>query len=228
MENINKIREQLNSLKSEKLKNFSLVITKCEHEMIGVSVPNLRKLAKQIANNSAIGFLNNNPMEYYEEVLLQGFVIGYCKLSNKVKFDFLEKFIPVIKDWSECDCVVATLKFLKDDLNFSFEFLKKYFNSELEFEKRFAIVSYMNYFLTDDYFKTILNLLVNVKSKYYYVNMAVAWALSVCFVKSFDLTYKVFKSCNLEKFTYNKTIQKCKESYRLSVKQKQLLNSLKK
>ena len=228
MEIINSIRVQLNNLKTEKLKNFSSVITKCEHEMLGVSVPNLRKLAKQISKQNPNEFLKNNPMEFYEEILLQGFVIGYAKISNSTKFELLKNFIPHIKDWSQCDCVIPTLSFFKTDLNYTYSFLEKYFNSEAEFEKRFAIVSFMDYFLVGEFFEKVLKMLINVKSSFYYVNMAVAWALSVCFVKNFDLTYKHFKNCDLDKFTYNKTIQKCKESFRITNEQKAVLNGLKK
>lgn len=222
------IRDYLLKLQNNSLKDFSSIITKSKHQIIGVSIPTLRKVAKQIVSENPVDFLNNNPMQYYEEVMLQGFVIGYSKLSSETKFEYLKTFIPQIADWSECDCVVSTLKFFKNNLSDSFEFLTKYFNSGKEFEKRFAIVSYMDYFLVEDYFDVVLNLLLDVKSEFYYVNMAVAWALSVCFVKDFDKTLCKFKESSLDKFTFNKTIQKCKESFRLSNEQKQLLTSIKK
>ena len=224
---IDGVRNKLNILASKKLKDFSSVIVKNKHTMLGVSIPNLRSVAKEIVNTNVINFLNNNPMEFYEEVLLQGFVIGYSKLEFKTKLDYLLKFIPHISDWSECDSVVSTLKFVKANLDETFNFLEPYFNSESEFEKRFAIVCYLNYFLTDNYIDVILEKLVNVKSNKYYVNMAVAWALSVCFVKYYKKTLNKFKICKLNDFTFNKTISKCVESFRLSTKQKQELKLLK-
>lgn len=221
------VRNQLNTLASVKLKNFSSVIAKNKHQMLGVAIPDLRKLAKQLALSNTEEFLNLNPMQFYEEVMLQGFVIGYSKLNFNVKLEYLKKFIPTISDWSECDCVAATLKFISKNQKESYNFLEPYFSSSSEFEKRFAIVCYMNYFLTDNYIDAVLEKIVNVNSNHYYVNMAVAWALSVCFVKYFNKTYAVFKNCKLNSFTFNKTIQKCQESFRITPEQKEKLKMLK-
>lgn len=224
---IKNVRTQLNDLASEKLKTFASAIVKNKHPMIGVSIPNLRRLAKTISKTNAEEFLKSNPMQFYEEVLLQGFVIGYSKLNVELKFECLKKFIPVISDWSECDSVVATLKFFAKNKTDVYKFLETYFSSESEFEKRFSIICYLTYFLTDDFIDVILEKLVNVKSDFYYVNMAVAWALSVCFVKYYNKTFAVFKNCELNDFTFNKTIQKCVESFRITEKQKAELKLLK-
>ena len=221
------VRNKLNNLSSLKFKNFSMGIVKNKHPMIGVSIPALRSLAKEIAKTDAVEFLNNNPMEFYEEVLLYGFVVGYSKFDVAKKLNYLSKFIPFISDWSECDSVVSTLKFINNSKADVYNFLSDYFLKESEFEKRFAIVCYLNYFITDDYVGDVLEKLVNVKSDKYYVNMSVAWALSVCFVKYFNQTLNVFKNCNLDDFTFNKTISKCAESFRITPKQKQLLKTLK-
>ena len=221
------IREKLNNLSNLKFKQFSSVIVKNKHDMLGVKIPMVRTIAKEIAKTNAIEFLNNNPMQFYEEVLLQGFVIGYSKISNDEKFNYLKLFIPKVSDWSECDSVVSTLKFFQNDLNKTFKFLLSYFNSENEFEKRFAIVSLMTYFLNGDYFLKVLKMLLSTKSNYYYVDMAVAWAISVCFVKNYNQTLMLFKNCKLSNFVFNKTIQKCLESFRLANNQKEELKSLK-
>lgn len=225
--NISNLRKQLEELSNSKFKNFSSTITKNEHPMVGVPIPKLRVLAKELCKEDCEDFLNNNPMHFYEEIMLQGFVIGYCKLNNQTKFEYLKKFIPQIKDWSQCDCVVSSLKFFKKDLQKTYEFLQPYFISENEFEKRFAIISFMDYFLNEEYIDEILEKLVSVESEFYYVKMGVAWALSVCFVKYYNKTLRKFKLCNLDDFTFNKTIQKCIESFRIDEKQKLELRALK-
>lgn len=221
------VLEELNNLKSEKHKNFSENITKNCHPMIGVPIPKLRELAKQITKLDFLEFLNSNPMKYYEEVVLQGLVIGYAKFEPELKFKYLKNFISQIKDWSQCDTVVSSLKFFNKNLKQTYQFLEPYFNSEKEFEKRFAIISYMDYFFNDEFFEIVLERLTNVNSVHYYVNMAVAWAISVAFVKNFDLTLKYFKNSNINNFTFNKTIQKCVESFRITPEQKQILKTLK-
>ena len=124
---IDGVRNKLNILASEKLKDFSSVIVKNKHPMIGVPIPALRSIAKEIAKTDAVEFLNNNPMEFYEEVLLQGFVIGYSKLEFKTKLDYLLKLVPHISDWSECDSVVSTLKFINANLDETFNFFRAVF-----------------------------------------------------------------------------------------------------
>ena len=85
----------------------------------------------------------------------------------------------------------------------------------------------MTYFLNGDYFLKVLKMLLSTKSNYYYVDMAVAWAISVCFVKNYNQTLMLFKNCKLSNFVFNKTIQKCMESFRLANNQKEELKSLK-
>lgn len=226
--NILEVKNKLDKLKTEKQKSFSEKIIKNKHEMLGVSIPNLKKLAKEICKEDALMFLQNNTMQYYEEVMLQGFVIAFSKIEIEKKFDFVKNYIKNIKDWSQCDSVVCTLKFFNYDLNKTYNFLLNYFKSNKEFEKRFAIISYLVYFLNDEYINDVLEKLTNCNSELYYVQMAVAWALSVCFVKYYDKTLTVFKNCQLNKFTFNATIQKCVESFRIDKDKKEYLKTLKK
>ena len=58
--------------------------------------------------------------------------------------------------------------------------------------------------------------------------MAVAWALSICLIKFYNETMKYLKTADLDKFTYNKALQKAIESYRITDKQKDVLRSMKK
>ena len=222
------IKQQLNSSVDEKFQKFTAKIVNSRHQILGVTIPNLRAIAKQIVREDAVAFLNQNQMSNYEEMMLQGFVVGYSKLPAEIKLKYLDDYVSRIADWSECDSVVATLKFFGNDQDKIFKYLDKFFCSDKEFEKRFAIVSYLNYFLNDDYIDLVLDRLLSVKSSYYYVNMAVAWAVSVCFVKYFEKTLSKFTSSELDIFTFNKTIQKCKESFRLTKDQKDIINKLKK
>ncbi len=224
---IDTIREQLNKCADKKFQEFSTKITKCNHTMIGVSIPKLRAIAKEIAHDNPYEFLNSNPLEYYEEVMLQGFVIGYMKANDDEKYGLMDKYVKVINDWSECDCVLSSLKFLSHDTNRTYNVALQYIESKGEFVRRFGIVMLMDYCLDKDLINQSLNVLLSIKSSDYYVNMAVAWALSLCFVMDYQLTYSNFVNCDLDTFTYNKTIQKCKESYRITPQQKIELSSLK-
>ena len=58
--------------------------------------------------------------------------------------------------------------------------------------------------------------------------MAVAWAISVCLIKFYDETIKFLESSDLDKYTYNKSLQKAIESYRITDEQKNILRKMKK
>lgn len=196
-------------------------------DIIGVRIPDLRKIAKQIAKENPREYLEKIPKEYYEEKMLQGFVIGYMKASLEEKLRYLDKFVPAIDNWAICDCCTSTYKFTNQYQKEVWEYLKKYLNSNKEFELRFAIIMLMDYYLTEEYIDEVLKIYDNIHHDGYYVKMGVAWALSVCYVKFPERTMKFLKNNNLDDFTYNKALQKMIESYRVDEKTKQLFRKMK-
>lgn len=214
--------------KSEiKYKKFSSKLVPNIDNIIGVRLPYLRKLAKEISSNEiAEYFLYNYREEYFEETMLKGFVIGYIKCDIKKKFEYIEFFVPKINSWSVCDSFCSTLKFVNKYKNETYEYLKKYRNCDKEYYNRFIIVMYMTYFLDELYINDILEYFNNVKSQKYYSQMAIAWALSMFYVKFPNLIIEYLLNCNLSDFTYNKTIQKIIESRKVSDVQKNYVRSL--
>ena len=73
----------------------------------------------------------------------------------------------------------------------------------------------LDHYICEDYIDQVIAALDSVKHDGYYVKMAVAWAVSVCFVKFSDKTMKYLKYNNLDDWTYNKSIQKIIESRRV-------------
>ena len=74
------IRNQLFEKQDLKYKEFHSSLCPNVDKIIGVRVPELRKMAKQIASQDYNKFLLDADDEYYEELLLQGLVIGYAKI----------------------------------------------------------------------------------------------------------------------------------------------------
>lgn len=91
--------------------------------------------------------------------------------------------MPSIRNWAVCDCVCASLKSAKKHLPETFAFLQPYLKSTDEFHLRFAVVMLMDHFITPEYINPVLDILSSIRHSGYYTNMAVAWAISVCFVK---------------------------------------------
>ena len=224
---MDKILKQLFELQDKKYKEFHSSLCPNVDNIIGVRIPELRKLAKQIAKENPKEFIENPvKKQYYEEIMLEGFVIGYMKATLEEKLHYLDNFIPEIDNWAVCDCTASTLKFIDKYKKEVWEYLQKYINSKKEFEKRFAIIILMDYYLTDEYIDKVLEIYNKIDSDQYYVQMGIAWAISVCFVKYREKTRKILDNNNLSTFTHNKSIQKIIESTRVDKETKEELKKI--
>ena len=221
MENL--IRKELFKLKDDKYKEFHSSLCPGVDNIIGVRVPVLRKYAKELAKNNWKENFNQIQNDYYEEIMLQGMIIGIAIKDIKELKRYLEDFIPKIDNWAVCDVCCAGLKITQKNQEEMWEFLQKYLKSDKEFEIRFAIVMLLDYYINENYTDRILKVFDNIKSNFYYVKMAVAWAISICYIKFPSKTEEYLQNNNLDEFTYKKSIQKIKESYRVSKEQKQRL-----
>lgn len=227
MEN-NQIRKKLEELSDEKYRKFHTSLCPKSNEILGVRVPILRNFAKEIIKEGNIEkYLENALDNSYEEILLQGMVLGLWKTDIENFAKYLEKFIPKINSWAVCDVSVAGFKITKKNMKYMWNFLQKYLKSNKEFELRFAIVMLLDFYITDEYINKVLQILNNVKSDEYYVKMAVAWTLQVAFVKFPNETMKLLKNNKIDDWTHNKALQKIIESYRVDENTKNEIRKMK-
>lgn len=175
------LRDKLFELSDDKFKTFHSRLCPNTDNIIGVRLPLLRQLAKEIAKGDWRNFLSNSKEEYYEEILINGLVIAYAKCDVEERLNYIESFVPKIDDWAICDSFCNTLKFVNKNKEIMWEFIQSYLKSYNEFEIRFAVVIILNYYITEDYIDLVLKTLDNIKHDGYYVKMAVAWAISMCF-----------------------------------------------
>ena len=166
--------------------------------------------------------------EYYEGIMLQGMLIGLAKEDFSTILEYIKCFVPKINNWSVCDTFCAGLKITKKHKQEMWDFIKIYLKSNKEFEIRFAIVMILDYYIEKEYLSKIFRIFNETKSEYYYVKMAVAWAISICLIKYYDETLEYLKNTNIDVFTYNKALQKGIESYRIDDIKKQTLRKMKK
>lgn len=197
--------------------------------MLGIRIPQLRKLAQKIIKEASLEeCIQSIDNKYFEETILQGLVIAYGKDTFENKKSKIKEFIPKIDSWAICDTFVPTLKIKDRELENAWEFILNYINSDKEFEVRFAVIMMMDYFIIDKYVDNVIGLLDNVKNNGYYAKMGIAWCLAEIGVKYNEKLLKYLKGKNnLDKFTYNKTLQKMIESYRISKEQKIILKGMK-
>ena len=187
----------------------------------------LREYAKQLVKENDIQYLLENiDNEYYEEIMLQGMIIGQAKEKDFEKIKkWIQDFIPKIDNWAVCDTFCAGLKITKKYKDEIWNLLKKYLNSNKEFEIRFAVVMILDYYIEEKKLNEIYKICDKIENDAYYVKMAVAWCISICLVKYYDETLNYLETCKLDDFTYRKAIQKAIESYRLTDEQKEILKT---
>ena len=224
------IKKKIIELSDEKYKEFHSKLCPGTNNIIGVRVPILRKYAKEIFNEQTwketIKQIDN---EYYEEIMLQGMIIGLAKKEdiNNI-LQYVEKYVTKIDNWAICDVFCAGLKITQKNKKEVWNFIQKYLKSNQEFEIRFAIVMILDYFIDEEHLKKDFEIFDQIHHEGYYVKMAVAWAISICIIKYYDETIQYLKETQIDNWTYNKAIQKATESYRISDEKKKELRKMKK
>jgi 3-methyladenine DNA glycosylase AlkD len=221
------IRERLSDRADEKYRKFQSGLLPGIDNILGVRLPDLRKLAKEIVKGDWRTYLLDALDDYYEEIMLQGLVIGYAKADIDEILHYVAEFVPKINNWGVCDSFCINLKITQDHRERVWKFLQPYLISDQEFEIRFAVVMVLNFYINQEYIDRALESLNNVKHGDYYANMAVAWAVSVCFVKHPDKTMLYLQKNNWDDFTFNKALQKIRESLCVDKETKVLIGKMK-
>lgn len=221
------IREKLYQMQDLKYKKFHSSLCPNVDNIIGVQVPKLRELAKELSKSEFRKYLELDDITFYEEKVIQGVLIGISNLSIEETKTYLEKFIPKIDSWAVCDVVCSSLKIANKHQDEIWKFLEKYINSNKEFEIRFALVMYLNYYLNDNYINKVIEKIQKIKSDKYYVQMAIAWLLSISYLKQKEKTLSYLNNNDLDDFTYNKALQKIIESYRVCKEEKEIIKCMK-
>ena len=210
---LNEIKKELNNIKRTKF---------------GISVPDLRKFAAKIARKDYEEFLEKDDFSTFELKLLHAFVIGYVKEDIKVLLKYFQDFIPQVDDWGINDSLCQNFRAARKYQEEVWEFLMNYRNSKREFESRIVSVTLLSHYLNDEYIDRVIEVLDSLNTDDYYSQMGVAWAIATVMGKYPEkcLNYLKSKNCNLDKTTYNKSLQKIRESLRVSNEIKQMTKSM--
>lgn len=224
-EYINKIiKNQLISHCDKSYQNFSSKLLPGINNILGIRLPILRKIAKQISNQDWKSYLENACDDYFEETMLQGLVIGYINTDIFQLLPYIASFIAKINNWSICDSFCFNLKITQKSPDIIYQFINKYFYSENEFHTRFSVVMLLRWFNKKELINQNLKILDSIKTDKYYAQMAIAWALAEFFITDQNIVLNYLQNSNLDKFTYNKSIQKIKESKKVSDEIKDIIN----
>lgn len=230
---------RLQSRADDQYKQFNDRIANCKTAgSIGVRVPDIRAAAREVSKDGWQEYVKEMEALYrqadggapffQEEHMVWGMVLSQAKLDTQERTEYLDLWVDGILSWADCDCVVSSMKFMKKEQEFWYAYCKRWLKrGQNPFSVRFALVALMQYFIQDAFIDEVLSIFTGDYGEDYYIKMAQAWALSVCFVKYRDRTCAVLEQGQMNPWILNKAISKCRESYRVSPEDKAYLKTLK-
>ena len=196
-----------------------------KEKVIGVRTPQLRKFAGQMAKEAQIGqFLGSLPHFYYEENNLHAALIERRKDYEDCLAE-VERFLPYVDNWATCD-MLAPKVFEKHTGELE-SVIRRWLESGETYTIRFGIDMLMRFYLEEHFRPEQQEWIVRACNDEYYVKMAVAWYFATALAKQYETTVRVLEQGRLDVWTHNKTIQKARESYRITQEQKEYLRTLK-
>lgn len=221
---LSKIQSDLFNMRDEKFAQFnaSLMPTTRQQNIIGVRTPDLRKYAKTLSNPDK--FLSELPHKYFEENQIHAFILSDIHDFGKT-VHMVEEFLPYIDNWATCDQLIP--KSFAKNTDKLLPWIKKWIKSNHTYTVRFAIGLLMRFYLGEKFNSIYATMVINIKSDEYYINMMRAWYFATALAKNWDDIIGIIENKKLDQWTHNKTIQKAKESFRISDEQKQYLTKLK-
>ncbi len=211
------IRKQLFDMADESYGDFQRKLCPdAGHPMLGVRLPILRKLARTIAGGDWMTFWTEGPEDCQEEIQLKGLTLAYAKMPLEKKLPLIREFVKKIDSWAVCDAFCVTWKVKEKELPAVWDFILPYTQAAGEYEVRFGAVMMLDCFMLEEYEEQVLQALDQVRHEGYYARMAVAWTLAEMGIRFPDRTMAYLKGeHHLDDFTWRKTLQKMRESYRV-------------
>lgn len=215
----------LETYKNEDKIEWSKRLLNTKMNVLAIKTADIKGIAKEISKGNYFSFLDLEIYDYYESMAISGFLISSIK-DFETKKAYLDKYIERIDNWASCD--LLSFNFKGDEDNY-YQLAIKYVSNKKPFIRRvglnilFKLIN-NNHYLNQIY--RVMNSLYNETD--YYVNMMNAWLFCECFIKRREETIKFLKTHQLNKFTINKGISKCHDSYRVSKEDKEMLNKYRK
>lgn len=221
-------REELVKLADDKYREFSKKGIPCDRPFLGVRIPEIRKLVKEIPPKDFDEFLAARPVAI-EEVIARGFLIA--RLPYEKMLEVFDSQIELLDNWCTVDTFCAALRktVKKHEDDFWECKVEKLLKNQNEFAVRMGIVAMLDFYVNPRYLQIIFTQIEKMKNHdEYYVRMALAWLLAECFIKFPNETYEYMNRSNLDKWTFNKAISKICDSYRVDSEMKEEVRRMRK
>jgi hypothetical protein cdivTM_08458 len=203
---------------------FNQRIVNTKMPVIGVRVPDLRRLARELAPNMSaadISELLTVQDKSFDYVLLCGLLITHVRIDDQTAIDLTKQYLPHVDSWAHIDIFVEKKRRFASKVwwNFALECLQ----NEAEFTVRYGVVSLMTNFLDEAHINQVFAALRNVTHDGYYVEMALAWLYATAAVNFFEKTLAELENEHIDTWTRNKAYQKMRESRRFTPRQQQII-----
>lgn len=222
-----KAQELLFQLQDKGYRDFQskLIPTIPVETIIGVRIPAIRKLTKEYGKDlESVEFLKQLPHTYYDENILHALLVAEIK-DYEVCVKEVERFLPYVDNWAVCD--IFSPKVFRKNKDKLIDKIREWTASGHPYTCRFGMEMLMTHFLDEDFRVEYLEIPATVHSEEYYVNMMIAWFYATALAKQWDAAVGYIEKKCLDPWTHNKTIQKARESYRITREQKEYLKTLK-
>ena len=208
---------------------FNRRIVNTKMPVIGVRVPDLRRLARELAGDMSVADISRllaTPSNLYEYVLLCGLLINRARISDEEAIRLTRQYLPRVDSWAHIDVFVEKKRRFAGEIwwDFALECLQ----NEDEFTVRYGVISLMTNFLDEAHIDQVFAALRNVKHDGYYVKMALAWLYATAAVNFFELTLAELENEHIDAWTRNKSYQKMRESQRFTPEQQAVILKKKK
>ena len=225
---IEEIENNLRAMADEKNAAFQRKLTPgiAPERFLGTRIPALRAYAKELTKQSPDGcaaFLEALPHPYYDEDLLHAILLGQMKEFGNCLIRTVE-FLPYINNWAVCDTLRPAV--FKKNTEKLLPYVRKWIASKETYTCRFGVGMLLSYYLDDVFAPEYLALPAAISSEEYYVNMMIAWYYATALAKQWESTIPYLQENRLPVWVHNKTIQKARESYRITEEQKEYLKGL--
>ena len=221
------IVKELYSLQDKKYRDFQagIIPNVSADSFIGVRTPELRKYAKKLVKENAYeDFLNDLPHKYFDENQLHAFIISELKDMDTC-IEMVNAFLPYVDNWATCDQMSP--KVFKKHRKELLKEIKGWLQSDETYTVRFGVGMLMEHFLDEDFDIKYPEMVSELRSDEYYINMMIAWYFATALAKQYDAVIPFIEKRKLSPWTHNKAIQKSIESNRITPEQKEYLRTLK-
>lgn len=213
----------LSQIGEKDYQKFNQSLVPGEVKMYGVRIPALREMAKQIAKGNVEEYLALPKGDFNEEVMLEGFVIARLKLDDWKFRELMNSFVDKINNWQSCDTVATSCKQIKKFKSEYKEDIKGFLKSSNPWHQRFAIILLMSFYLEKEDVSDTLELVYQIDSEFYYVQMAAAWLLATALAKQRNITLEYFEKGIKNDTIVNMAVKKARESFRITKEDKEML-----